>query len=319
MQKKHIILSVMKEFLHHLFFPRESNNHRAKLLHHDSLIIVIAFFLLSALSLTSLHKAYPQVLGIASNISPADLLTFTNQKRQENGLPALKIDGQLTQAAEQKASHMFAHNYWAHIAPDGTTPWYFIKNSGYEYLYAGENLARGFSTASDVVNAWMNSPTHRENMLSKNYDDVGFAIQTGNLTGSDTILVVEELGSRYNSGTTNEVKTSEAAQPSPTPVTVAVVTLTPSPTLAPTMTPTPTPKPKTTVAAASNKPLIDSKSMTRQIAFGLLFLFIAVLVIDAIIIERNKIARVVAHNVDHIIFLVIIIIVAIIIGKGFIM
>src|SRR5205809_2536905 len=105
----------MKDFLHHLFFPRESNNHRSKLLHHDSLLIVITSLLLFiSFSLVVQHK-YPQVLGISTNISPIDLLTFTNQKRQENGLAPLQMNTQLTQAADQKAHYMFEKNFWAHI------------------------------------------------------------------------------------------------------------------------------------------------------------------------------------------------------------
>ena len=86
---------------------------------------------------------------------------------------------------------MFSKDYWAHNAPDGTTPWVFIKNTGYNYIYAGENLARGFNSASDVINAWMNSPEHRQNVLSPNYQNVGFAVATGTLSGEDTVLVVE--------------------------------------------------------------------------------------------------------------------------------
>ena len=64
---------------------------------------------------------------------------------------------------------MIAKNYWAHNAPDGASPWSFFKNVGYRYLYAGENLARDFGDSASVVNAWMNSPTHRDNLLSGRY------------------------------------------------------------------------------------------------------------------------------------------------------
>lgn len=326
LQKRNVMK--VKHFLHHLLFPRESNNHRSKLLHHDSIFFVVALFVFLGSVLGTVHKSHPQVLGISSNISAGDLLTFTNQKRQENGLKPLAMNAQLSQAAEQKASHMFANNYWAHVAPDGTTPWYFIKNSGYEYLYAGENLARGFTTASAVVDAWMASPTHRENMLSSNYDDVGFAIQTGTLTGSETILVVQELGRQY--GAKSEVANVGSAQvtPSPTPVVVAVASPVPTkavlPTVTPTVLPTATPTPESKqpsagVASVANQPLFDSKSLTKNIALGVLVLFLIVLIVDAIIIERKNIARVVAHNVDHIIFLAIMILVVIIIGRGLIL
>ena len=313
----------MKDFLHNLFFPRESNNHRPKILHHDSLLITICLFLFITSLFAAVGKTSPDVLGISFNITSSDLLALTNQKRAENGLAPLTMNDQLASAADQKANHMLANNYWAHIAPDGTTPWYFIKNAGYEYLYAGENLARGFTSSNDVVNAWMDSPTHRENMLSKNYNDIGFAIKEGSLTGSDTVLVVEELGSKYAGQ--NQAQNTTQPTVTPTPVIVAIISSRPSPTVLPTLTPTPTTAPQvkkqstTSVAAVQNKPLIDSKSTSNKIALGFLALLISILAIDAVIIERKKIVRVVAHNLDHILFLMIIALVIIIIGRGIIL
>lgn len=319
-------------YIHHLLFPRESNNHRSKVLHHDSLFFIVALFVFLGSTVGVVQNNYPQVLGISSNITAQDLLAFTNQKRQENGLGPLTLNAKLSQAAEQKASHMFANDYWAHVAPDGTTPWYFIKSAGYEYLYAGENLARGFTTASAVVDAWMNSPTHRENMLSANYDDVGFAIQTGTLTGSETILVVQELGRQYgSSGQVATAETVQALEPTPvsqqggpTPIVVAVTSVTPTQAILPTATPTLTPSPTPTVqpisvAAVANQPLFDSKSLTKNISLGILIFLVLVLIIDAVIIERRSIVRMVAHNADHILFIIIVILVIIVIGKGWIL
>src|SRR5260370_4646050 len=100
----------MPNFLRHLFIPRESNNHRAKLLHHDSLLIVILLLRIGLVSLTSIQKNFPQVLGISANIRPEDLLNLTNQQRQQHGLPPLHIDSELAQAASQKAADMFSKN-----------------------------------------------------------------------------------------------------------------------------------------------------------------------------------------------------------------
>ena len=314
----------MNRFLHHvhhLLVPRESNNHRPKVLHHDSLFFLIAVIVLVGSLFGFVNKTHPDVLGISSDISAQELLDLTNQKRAENGLAPLVLDGQLSAAAQQKGEHMFANNYWAHIAPDGTTPWYFIKNAGYEYLYAGENLARGFSTASGVVDAWMASPTHRDNMLSENYRDVGFSIQTGNLTGTETILVVEELGSRYE--TQSEVVQAVVTQSTPTPVPVVgqVVTPTVIPSVTPVISPAPVASEQSlpVVAAVVNQPFFDRQSLTKTIALVLVGLLIVVLIIDAIIIERKKIARVVSHNLDHILFLLIILLVIIIISRGLIL
>ena len=318
----------MKEFLHHLFIPSESNNHRSKILHHQSLFLVILFLLTGLSALSFVQKSYPTVLGISANISIQDLLSQTNQKRQENGIAPLVLNSELTHAAEMKADDMLAKNYWAHVSPDGTTPWVFIKNAGYDYLYAGENLARGFTTAPDTVNAWMASPTHRENLLSPNFKEIGFAVKAGSLTGAETILVVQEFGSKY--GGTKEVDAPAVvavaqASPIPTigptfPPAQAVVL---SPQVLPSLNPTPIEKPvqsqDTMVAAIQNNPLVDSKSTKQNVALFILVLFIGIFVIDAIIIERKKIVRLVSHNLDHIIFLSVILIAAIIIGKGVIL
>jgi uncharacterized protein YkwD len=313
----------MKRFLHHYLLPHEANNHRPKILHHHSLLTLIIFLLVGTVFFHTIPQNYKAVLGITSNISIQELLNLTNEKRQDNGLAPLKLDSQLNSVAEDKGAYMFAHNFWAHVAPDGTTPWYFFKKDGYDYLYAGENLARGFDTATDVVNAWMNSPTHRENLLSPNYNDIGFAISTGQLTGTDTILVVQEFGTRYNAGQQAQQTSSSAVNPSPavTQQPIAPVQQNVTPTNIPpevTQILTQLPKAHSEVAALTNQPLVDSKSVTKRIGFFILFLLIGVLVIDAIIIEKKKIVRLVAHNADHIIFLVSIIIAILIIGRGFI-
>lgn len=317
----------MKDFLHHFLFPRESNNHRPKALHHHTLLLTILFLLASLFFAGFVQKQYPSVLGISANISINDLLAQTNQKRQENGLAPLTLNQNLSQAAAGKAQDMFAKNYWAHIAPDGTTPWAFIKNSGYEYLYAGENLARGFTTAPEVVDAWMASPTHRDNLLSPNYKEIGFAVSTGSLTGSDTVLVVQMFGTKYLA---KDEDASPPAVAASTPALLAQVTTVPTaaqvlPSIAPTLAeaaPTsaePLTKSDIAVAAIESKPLVDSKSMKWNIAVFIIGFFIVILVVDAIIIERKKIARVVSHNVDHILFLIIILLAVIIIGKGLIL
>lgn len=287
----------MRYLLRHFFIPHHANNHRPHALHHKTLSLIIVLFLGLAFLLPPLRHNYPSVLGISYNISTKDLLDLTNKKRTEAGLKTLVLDERLSKAAEDKAQYMLEKNFWAHVAPDGTTPWYFIKNSGYEYQYAGENLARGFSTASEVVDAWMESPTHRENMLSRNYSDVGFAVVSGTLTGSDTVLVVEEFGSKYNPNGDSSEQTAKSGGHK-FPITTS------------------TDEQSSEVAALTNKPLLDSKSTSRNIAIGVLIVFIIILILDLIMIERKKITRRVSHNLDHVIFLTILLLAAIIIGAG---
>lgn len=178
----------LADFFHHLFIPREDNNFRAKSLHPDFLLMYLIF----ALVLTFVFKKTGvNVLGFATDITVEKLYQLTNQEREKNNLPPLVLNDCLSQAAQKKAEDMFAKNYWAHYSPTGTTPWDFMIEAGCKYEYAGENLAKNFLFSDGVVTAWMNSPTHKENIVNKNYTQVGYAIVNGTLNGEETTLVVQ--------------------------------------------------------------------------------------------------------------------------------
>jgi hypothetical protein len=296
----------MINFLRHLFLPRETNNYRSGLLHHKILFSLIVFFVSAGIVTSVVKTNFPAVLGISANISNQQLLILTNQQRQNNNLSALTDNTELDQAAANKAADMFNKNYWAHDAPDGTTPWTFIKAAGYNYVYAGENLARGFNSASDVVNAWMNSPEHRQNVLSPNYQNVGFAVATGNLSGEDTVLVVEMLGST-NLGAPIANNNPPAVAPGSPAVNVAKATN------AQPVVPTNNPN---LLGVSVIKPLINSHTFVSLSAGVILSLFIFVLLLDMIIIERKKVVRFVGHNLDHVLFLGAIFAIVLILLKG---
>jgi len=102
------------------------------------------------------------------------LVQETNQRRTAQAQTPLQLNAQLTRAAQTKAQDMVERDYWSHNSPDGNAPWEFVNNAGYSYQKAGENLAYGFVDEDDVVAGWMNSPSHRANMLDANYQEVGF-------------------------------------------------------------------------------------------------------------------------------------------------
>ncbi len=282
----------MKEFLHQLLLPHHSNNYRSQLLHHTSLLLVIFAFMVGGILIHEGKTSFPQVLGESTNIPNQELFTFTNLRRQEQGIQPLKISDTLSQVAAAKAQDMFAKNYWAHNAPDGTTPWYFFKKSGYDYVYAGENLARGFTNAQSIVQAWMASQSHRDNLLSRNYTEVGFAVQQGILNGENTILVVQEFGSR-NVSPNIQKKVPEVPQTKA--AAAAIPTIVPVSQIAQVAT--------QQVAQAQIKPLINTRTLSWNMSTIVLSIFIFVLLLDMIIIERKKIVRLVGHNIDHMFFL----------------
>lgn len=172
------------------------------------------------------------VLAYATSMSRGDLLAATNAARAQNGLGGLTLDGQLNNASQAKAQHMIDYNYWSHVAPDGTQPWYFFDQAGYVYRTAGENLAYGFTNSQATVDAWMNSSSHRANILG-DYVDVGFGIVNGpSYQGGQNTVVVAHYGTR---------------QAAPAPVAPAAPVSPPAPA-APTAPATPLPPAPATAA-----------------------------------------------------------------------
>lgn len=273
----------------HLFTPHYTNNYRAKVLSHSFLAVFVVAFLVFSVTIVIGRQTHPEVLGISYSISETDLLADTNKERVAKGMSPLTLSLELNDAARRKASFMFEKNFWAHFAPDGTTPWSFIKSSGYEYVFAGENLAKGFTSSQDVVNAWMNSPSHKENLLSPKYKDVGFAIQEGNLTGEDTVLVVQMFGAPYVT-----ITDGTSVQGSPPSSQIASENIEAQ-------------KPEQQVSATQHEvinPVVNTPSVTKSFSIVFLVFIITMLILDLVIVERKKIPRIVGHNLDHIIILV---------------
>lgn len=176
----------MKNF----FIPTKDNKYKPYLLRKVALVVysLILVFVNSFGGIFGISQAQ------ASNITPDNIIALTNQERAASGLNTLKTDSRLAAAALAKANNMFAEQYWDHFGPNGETPWQFIRAEGYNYVYAGENLAKGFQTSEGVHEAWMASPTHAANIMSVNYKDVGVAVVQGVLLGKQTTLVVQMFG-----------------------------------------------------------------------------------------------------------------------------
>lgn len=282
----------------HLFLPHHSNNHRAKILHPSTLSILVGFFLVYQIFINFYLLVSPSVLGFASNIAPEKILELTNQKRAEQGLNPLAINSKLNESAQRKAGDMFAFNYWAHISPSGRNPWSFFQEVGYKYVYAGENLARDFMDSNAVVEAWMNSQTHRDNILNPNYKEIGISVVNGTLNGVETTLVVQMFGMPTSTPMAQKPKVLP-------PTTVANLSSpTPSPTVA---LQEQTPLSRVALAQAketsNNQPLLSPFALTKMIAIFLLGLILGALVLDIILVYQKKIIRLSGRNIAHLIFI----------------
>lgn len=181
-----------------LFLPHSHNNHKAKILWTQSLFILLGLYLMGRSFIDITIGLKPGVLGYASQIDTKKIIELTNARRAKVNAGIVTENSLLNAAAEAKVRDMFANNYWAHVSPKGTEPWYFVSSAGYKYQHAGENLARDFSNPRDVVNAWMASPTHKQNLLDGRYKDIGVAVKDGYINGVETTIVVQMFGTTQN-------------------------------------------------------------------------------------------------------------------------
>lgn len=191
----------MYNWLKHHFVPHEGNNHRPHFLRDKSLfhivgavvLLEVVFFLLPTIFFPTLVNTFN-----LSAVLPGVLSTLTNDERTMNHATELSDNKLLDQAAELKAKDMAEKSYFAHTSPEGKTPWYWFNLVGYQYSYAGENLAVNFSDSADVTAAWMNSPTHRANIVNSRYKEIGTGIATGVYKGKEAVFVAQLFGApRY--------------------------------------------------------------------------------------------------------------------------
>jgi len=272
----------IKNTLYHLFIPRHTNNYRAKILHHDFLTIYLVFALALTVGITHLQNTSGSILGYATDISTTKLLELTNIERTKNNLPVLAYNEKLEKAAQAKAEDMFEKNYWSHYGPSGETPWEFILASGYQYEYAGENLAKNFLFSNGVMQAWMNSETHRENILRPEYTDVGFAVVNGVINDEETTLVVQEFGKPLYPVTSTE---STAPNEQSNPVSNTIKDDSSQPIV---------------LADTSNTPFYSSYLDINLVFFGVLIL---ALILDFYFASKLNLVHITGKNLIHILFI----------------
>lgn len=178
-----------------LFIPHEKNDHQPHILRDKAVKGFLAFTLLTEmLVLLLLSPVFSAKLDFLATIFPSALVSLTNESRVEKGVGTLKENELLKLAAQLKANDMARRGYFAHVTPDGKTPWYWIGLSGYQYEVAGENLAVHFIDSENVHRAWMNSPTHRANILRREFTEIGIATAEGEYEGRRAIFAVQFFG-----------------------------------------------------------------------------------------------------------------------------
>lgn len=296
--------------LRHWFTPHVTNNFRARLLHNSGIFAVIGIILGANIFLRLLDSTKLHILGFTSSVTIDEVVSATNQERSSAGLKALSYNERLADAARQKAANMFSENYWAHNSPSGKTPWYWFQQANYRYVYAGENLAKDFGNTSRLMDAWMASPTHRENIVNPKYTEIGVAVVPGNLLGQDTVLVVQLFGSQQ--GGVVGAKAADSLTPQVAAIKGQSVQINEIKALD---------APVSTVflpasAPAGVRPRISQFDLARTLNLATTALFILALILDLLLAENQKLSRRVGNNWAHIIFINVILLATIIVNAG---
>jgi len=282
------VLKILKS----LIWPTPENKYLPYCLSTTALGIYLFLFFLIKIILGWQIIAW-QKTTLFADLSIQSIIKITNEERLKQGLPPLQENPLLTQAAKEKALDMIKQNYFSHFSPSGTSPWNWITKNGYQYHYAGENLAINFWDSEELVNAWLNSTGHRENLLNPNYKDIGVAIISDKLdnTNETKTIVVQMFASPSAPKKITTPATTLAVKPKPKinlpTQTEEETNITSSPTSTITSS-LPAPEtalnlPKTIEAAlnqptnlplnleiAANKPLV--KTIDRLFSYGIFFI-----------------------------------------------
>lgn len=159
-------------------------------------LILVTVFGLKAIFIVIIFFSPKIDATAAGDIGANQLITLTNNYRAAFGEKALAPNPRLTQAALNRAKDMLSEQYFAHTSPEGKKFSAWVKDVNYQYFYVGENLAIDFSSGDELFKAWLDSPTHRENILRPEFQEIGIAIVSGRYYLHPTILVVQLFGTR---------------------------------------------------------------------------------------------------------------------------
>jgi hypothetical protein len=195
-----ICLNEAKQFL----LPNAENNYRAKIFSGNFLIyfffaaVILKFvFVVFICSFSNYH--------FYADITRAVLIEMANTERAKHGLLPVEENPVLDEAASLKASDMEKNDYFNHVSPLGINPWHWFDMAGYDYKYAGENLAIGFLDSSEVQKAWVASPTHEANIVNNKYKDIGIAVLKANYQGIPATIVVQLFGTKQGKSQTTQL------------------------------------------------------------------------------------------------------------------
>lgn len=209
-----------KKTLKKLFIPHSDNNFKPKFFENKAVFVFSAFVILLFIFSVNISDILRNVAKNSqlSAVLPSVLIELTNEERVSVSLNSLKENELLGRAAQLKAEDMAAKSYFSHINPDGKRAWNWLQDVGYKYQYAGENLAVNFSESENITVAWMNSPTHKANILKSAYTEIGTGVANGKFNGVNSIFVAQVYGNPYTGVVNNQANVIDSVNFATDPV-----------------------------------------------------------------------------------------------------
>ncbi len=187
----------MRKTLKKYFIPHAENNYHPHILHTKRAVFYSLVFLLTKVVVVVFVILLPTEVFVLPDVLAEEqrqIVVLTNEARADKGLPALTVVAKLNTSAQYKADDMSSKEYFAH-AENNKTVATWLRSVGYEYETAGENLAVGYSTAQDIVNAWKNSPTHYANLIDSDFINFGVGLSGGVFNGQPTVFIAQHFAS----------------------------------------------------------------------------------------------------------------------------
>ncbi len=160
-----------------------------------ALVLILQAFLMGMLFFA---PASAQIFNInqpeVKSLNTEEILNIVNQERLQYNLDVLMLNENLQSAAQAKAEYLMTEQIFSHYGKNGEPFSTWIKQNDYQYLRVGENLAISFEDNEKIVQAWLNSETHRKNILNPYYQETGIAISQGLYKNKPTYIVVQIFG-----------------------------------------------------------------------------------------------------------------------------
>ncbi|MCU0678248.1 MAG: CAP domain-containing protein [Candidatus Pacebacteria bacterium] len=213
----------MKQFLERVFVPGRHNDYTPDILQRTALFLMAFLVVLTFTASNFYALLWQQSDWLVGAVLPAVVVDKTNSERDTLSLTPLVRSAVLDEAARLKAEDMAKNSYFAHYSPTGVSPWHWFAEVNYAYVHAGENLAVHFTDSKEVVEAWMQSPSHRANIVNNNYREIGVGTARGRFEGYDTVFVVQLFGTpALVAAETPTIPAPRTVSPEPVPPTSVV-------------------------------------------------------------------------------------------------